>query len=669
MSLPKSWINKKFLFVTLKRFWFVGVIYFLALSVIPFSIILFDLPLISKYPDSYIVSKHTVTRNQGYCIFVTLLICFALSTFVFNYLHSKDAADQLHSLPPKRITLYISNILASFLLLLLPIILNTVTLLILKLNLLDKFEIQLKEIFFWGLNTTAVASLFFSIATCCAIITGTPFVQIFLSFVVLMLPSFLYYTSISNLKNWLFGYYPSPSSAVAEKINPLLIMFTPVSPSSPLKPVEYTGFFSIAIFLIVLGSILYNFRKIESAGQSIVFDFFKHIFRYGAALCGALLVGLYFPYIEQGKSFWLAISGYLIISFVCFLIAEMILNKKVNVFNKSLLRYSYFVIFLFLAIGMIKLDLFGFEKYVPQEKEIKSVVFKEYFFIGNHSEDISTFEDPEIVKMVINIHKQIIKQKQEIIKEKDLNSPYKTTLYISYNLKNGKKIQREYSVDIQKLSHYLKPLYENHTFKYNLYVIFKISPINVQSVLLSKYSNYYSIQDNSSKALVKSSDIPELLEVLKEEIYNKKFEDMINNTKDQWGDIEIDLKTPIYHGKIPFSKIVIPFEKSFTKLEKWLAKKGYIRFARIMPDEISYAIIGKSNNPDKLRNTLVGNPNLAKIKTGKKVIDKVLIDKYLRMCESPCNFFSYITSKKEIYYIIFFGKSSKIIHTGILKDL
>jgi len=83
MSLPKSWINKKFLFVTLKRFWFVGVIYFLALSVIPFSIILFDLPLISKYPDSYIVSKHTVTRNQGYCIFVTLLICFALSTFIF----------------------------------------------------------------------------------------------------------------------------------------------------------------------------------------------------------------------------------------------------------------------------------------------------------------------------------------------------------------------------------------------------------------------------------------------------------------------------------------------------------------------------------------------------------------------------------------------------------
>jgi len=148
MSLPKSWINKKFLFVTLKRFWFVGVIYFLALSVIPFSIILFDLPLISKYPDSYIVSKHTVTRNQSYCIFVTLLICFALSTFVFNYLHSKDAADQLHSLPPKRITLYISNILASFLLLLLPIIFNTVILLILKLNLLDKFEIQLKEIFF-----------------------------------------------------------------------------------------------------------------------------------------------------------------------------------------------------------------------------------------------------------------------------------------------------------------------------------------------------------------------------------------------------------------------------------------------------------------------------------------------------------------------------------------
>lgn len=225
-------------------------------------------------------------------------------------------------------------------------------------------------------------------------------------------------------------------------------------------------------FLIVLGSILYNFRKIESAGQSIVFEFFKHIFRYGAALCGALLVGLYFPYIEQGKSYSLAISGYLIVSFVCFLIAEMILNKKINVFNKSLLRYGYFVIFLFFVIGIIKLDLFGFEKYVPQEREIKSVVFKDYFFIGNYSEDISTFENPEIVKMVVNLHRQIIKQKQEITKEKDSNSPYKTTLYISYNLKNGKKIQRIYDVDIQKLSHYLKPLYENRTFKYNLYGIF-----------------------------------------------------------------------------------------------------------------------------------------------------------------------------------------------------
>jgi len=641
----------------------------LALSVIPFSIILFDLPSISKYPDSYIVSKSIVTKTQGYCIFVSLLICFALSALVFNYLHSKDAADQLHSLPPKRIALYISNTLASFLLLLLPIILNTVILLILKLNLADKFEIQLKEIFFWGLNITAVSSLFFSIATCCAIITGTPFVQIFLSFVVLMLPSFLYYTFISNLKNWLYGYYPSPSSAVVERINPLLRMFTPVPPSSPLKPMEYTGFFSIAFFLIVLGSILYNFRKIESAGQSIVFEFFKHIFRYGAALCGALLVGLYFPYIEQGKSYSLAISGYLIVSFVCFLIAEMILNKKINVFNKSLLRYGYFVIFLFFVIGIIKLDLFGFEKYVPQEREIKSVVFKDYFFIGNYSEDISTFENPEIVKMVVNLHRQIIKQKQEITKEKDSNSPYKTTLYISYNLKNGKKIQRIYDVDIQKLSHYLKPLYENRTFKYNLYGIFKIFPTNVKSVSLSKYGNYSSTSDTSSKPTIKSSDIPELLEVLKEEIYNRKFEDIINNTKDPWGDIVIDLKTPIYHGKTPFSYIPILFEKNFTKLEKWLTKKGYIRFARIMPDEISYAIIGKSNNPDKLKNTLMGNINLEKIKGGKKIIDKVLIDKYLRMCENPYHFGSYMTSKKEIYYIIFFGKSPRILHVGILKDL
>lgn len=138
-------------------------------------------------------------------------------------------------------------------------------------------------------------------------------------------------------------------------------------------------------------------------------------------------------------------------------------------------------------------------KVCPAGKGNKSVVFKDYFFIGNYSEDISTFENPEIVKMVVNLHRQIIKQKQEITKEKDSNSPYKTTLYISYNLKNGKKIQRIYDVDIQKLSHYLKPLYENRTFKYNLYGIFKIFPTNVKSVSLSKYGNYSSTSDTSSK--------------------------------------------------------------------------------------------------------------------------------------------------------------------------
>lgn len=180
----------------------------------------------------------------------------------------------------------------------------------------------------------------------------------------------------------------------------------------------------------------------------------------------------------------------------------------------------------------------------------------------------------------------------------------------------------------------MKIVLSNITFT----VFFKIFPTNVKSVSLSKYGNYSSTSDTSSKPTIKSSDIPELLEVLKEEIYNRKFEDIINNTKDPWGDIVIDLKTPIYHGKTPFSYIPILFEKNFTKLEKWLTKKGYIRFARIMPDEISYAIIGKSNNPDKLKNTLMGNINLEKIKGGKKIIDKVLIDKYLRMCENPYHF-------------------------------
>lgn len=670
MSLSKSWINKRFFFVTLKRFWFVGVIYFLALSVIPFSIILFELPLLSRYPNYHIISKDVVLRTQGYCIFVSLLISFALCSLVFNYLHSKDAADYIHSLPPKRISLYISNVLSSLLLLMLPIMINTSILILLKLALENKFQIELNEILIWGLNITALSLLFFSVATCCAIITGTPFVQIFLSFVVLMLPSFLYYTFISNLKSWVFGYYPSPSSTVVEKINPLLRIIAPVPPSSSLKSIEYAAYFSISIFLIVLGAMLYKLRKIESAGQSIVFEFFKHIFRYGAALCGALLVGLYFPYLNQEKYYALAILGYLIASFICFLFAEMILSKRINVFNRSLLRYIYFVIFLLIVIGVIKSDLFGFEKYVPQEEEIQSVVFKDYIFLWNTFEEGNIHKNPEIIKMITNLHREIIRQKQVLLRQKDSNSPFNTTLYITYNLKDGKKIKRMYEIDVLQLSSYLKPLYENHAFKYNICTILKISPSNVKSISFDKYYNYSpaSVYQNS-KFSIKPFDISEFLKILKNEIYNEKFEDIINQTKIPWGYICIELKKAIRTGKIPSFDVAVPFEKSFTKLEKWLTKKGYIRFARIMPDEISYAIIGKYDKSEKLMDTLMADINFGAIKQVKKIKDNTLIDKYLRLCENPNHFSSYKTSKKEIYYIIFFGKSQRILYVGILKDL
>ncbi|BCS80400.1 DUF6449 domain-containing protein [Anaerocellum diazotrophicum] len=660
MRLKISFFNKSIFLSDLKRYSWIGLLYFLGLFTNPLLIILFDIPNILKYKDFKISSS--VLNYWSYTGLLTFLAGMLTSILIFSYIHSKEASDSIHSLPVKRETLYFSHVFSGCFILLIPVILNTAIILGLVIRFKDFFVFGTEEVFSWGLYITLYCMLFFTVTTFCASITGSIAVQGFLTIVLLNLPGFLYLTGIPNLYGLVFGYYAETNFQLIDKLIPLGRIFGGGS-MPKMGFVEKIVYISLVIIFFILGAIFYRVRKSEKAGESIVFKPFEYIFKYGAAFCGMLFVGSYSTPLAQGK-LWSILLSYFIGSFVCYLVAEMILNKRFNVFNRKLFQYVYFLIAMIAIIGIVKLDVFGFERYVPKPNEVKAMIFKDDTFLSSYN--FSTYKidnkffNRDIINNTIRLHEYITKNKRHVLASANQPFSWTSNLYIKYYLKDGKEIERQYVVDRYSLSKYLKPIYENRNYKQHINPLFKVRQTNVKSIVLTK-------RGSERQFNIKEEDIQKFLTILKEEFSNTKYEELVFTTKEPWGYITINLKNVIYRGYNTFaSHLDVPFSKSYSKLEKWLSERGYIKYARVMPDEIAYAAIGKVSSPEKVRNSV---PEKLAQKAFKKATDKSLIEKYLRNYENPYIWHSYKSNGKQLYYIIFFDRANHIYDWGLLKSL
>jgi ABC-2 type transport system permease protein len=640
MPSKTSWFNKEIIIQSFRSSGWVGIVYLLGL--------LFAIPLriLMDYTRSY-DSYQSYTNLFSYQLEIQTFLMFGipilLAIFLFRYLHVKNAADFMHSLPIKRSKLYNYYVCMGLLFLILPILLIALVLLIMHNIMNIDYYFTMTELFEWVLTTMIITVFVFLTTVFMGMLTGISVVQGAFSFVLLIFPLAISVLVAFNLSFLLKGfpddYYIDKQF---EKYSPITLVDRLAN--SKIGSIELFIYFLLSVLLYVLAMQIYKLRKIEMVSQAVGFPQLKPVFIYGITFGMMLFGGLYFGETQQ-HDFWIWF-GYVAGSLIGYQIALMIVEKTWRVFTK-LKGYMIYAAAMAVLFMLFQFDVTGYEKRVPEVQDIKGV------YIGDGYYDYAGLEDSEFlrkkkiyshpsnIESVHNLHKQLVKNSEAKGGMKQF--------FILYEMKDGSKVAREYKIPSKdKYASNLKPIYESMDYKQANYPILDVDASKVDHI---KFGSPGFVSKNVS--INDPKEITDILKAVKEDIQNQTFEDMIAD-RASLAYVSVSLTN---------NKVTqVDFNPSYTQLQKWLESKNKLQDAIITADDLRYAVVFKDKviKRDPQSDEIDKKWMEEKIQNGEaiKVTDKGDLEESLR---------NYSNSDEGDYTVAFYYKNQSYAEAGVFK--
>lgn len=228
-----------------------------------------------------------------------------------------------------------------------------------------------------------------------------------------------------------------------------------------LNASAYTTCFIYAAAALVLLALvwwLYQKRSSEMAGDAMAFRWLRPVARWTIGLCGGWGLGLFLHYVVlSGASSNLAqlLVSQIIMGVVCFFGAQMLLQKRFRIFNKRWWIETAAMLAVLAAVTVgVKADITGYQHRIPAAEDVTSVR------VMCSAIDMDT-EDPALTETVIALHRAILEQydregapgsfyptsSEDTSGEETVQHRY---VRMTYTLKNGTKLAREYLVRMQR---------------------------------------------------------------------------------------------------------------------------------------------------------------------------------------------------------------------------
>ncbi|MDF2558133.1 MAG: hypothetical protein K0R71_1961 [Bacillales bacterium] len=441
MKLRTKWINGELVKQILRRTGWVGVVHFLILFLaMPVGLYIqasmFGVDEFSniKAGPSYEDILHLGMEYQG---FIYLICPILLTLYLFNYLTDKYSTDFIHSAPISRKSLLAHYLGCGTILLVGSILLVGLT------TYVSQHLAGLPELFngndylYWFARTIMFTLVLFYIGAFVGMITGNPLSHGFVTYFILLIPYAIFYLTFNLLRHLLYGLsskYLLETST--EHLSPITSFFV-----TDILTVEWIVYSALIVILPISTYYLYKIRPSEASGKAFIFRILPPVFKYSLTFVGMVLGGTFYEGFARGTE-WMYF-GLFIGTFFGYWIAEILIQKTWRI--KQWKGFAIFIVIMVAIGGFIKLDLFGFVEKVPQHDKVQSVAMTDGTnFLGNlpnSSNGITTFKSEESIKEIIDLHKQILKEKPDLAVSFSTNN-----LKIAYNLKDGSKLVREYSI-------------------------------------------------------------------------------------------------------------------------------------------------------------------------------------------------------------------------------
>lgn len=634
-----------------KRFWILSLAEFLLLFIATSAIVIMYYSKLDKVTE-YIF--HIANMSNLFINAVIAVFAILAAVTVFRYLHLVNSATVCHSMPITRKQLYIGHLISGYLLAAVPVIINSIILMIIAKPVYYSESLYLHiarstisegtaggvniftaKVFFINMLMMLVTILFiYAVSVFAGMLCGTSSMHIIGAIGLNILVPALLLFICEYAQIFLYGF--AVTSSVQHTLNMVLPVLNiptmrtntfPASENIPILPIII--YIAIAVIIILAGYFLYKTRKLENAGEPLAFRFMVPI------VCGLLtffastLLGLFAERIEL-FFVWLAAG-----TFVFYILSRMLTLKTTRVFNKQTFKsLGIYAVAAAIFISIFAFDFTGYENRIPQTEDITAVstdIFTESSdLLSRYAGTSLEFTSDENKQNMISLHNEFLAQKQTVNMFDDVNFyPYTSPASCRYKLTGGRIIVRDYDItdEFIRNSKALKAIYESDEFKDKFLLTNSDIYKNISKVSVNLYSEpageYYPVT-------AANSELAALIKALDNDFISRTFEQENNSTS--FGSIEIACNAKKNTDNITFS---IPVLSSDKNTLSWLKKHGYYSYIDTSDYIIEHAQLSPftSSEPIDVSNTVKGmslDEYLSKY-NGHSISDDVSYNVYLEL--------------------------------------
>lgn len=586
MKSKMSFFNKGIFKQDLKQHGWIGVIYLLCLLfVVPLQMLLLSSGDETNF-QYYLggVKDYFSINLEGQLMFLFTVPVVA-GIFLFRYLQNETSVDMIHSLPVKRKVHYFSHVISGICMLILPILITAIfSLIIMKTNSGFNKVLTLQELLTWAGIICLLTIFLFLLTVLVGMITGISVAQGILTYILLFLPAGLLILLTENLSRILFGF--SNSYFMRQDIDSLapFVRFTSIV-NKPFSITEIVIYALFTVGFLIVGKVLYDYRHLERAGDTITFPFLKPIFKYSFTFCTTLLSVAYFAGSREDEIGW-SIFGYVSGAIIGYIASEMILQKTWRIVRPNLfIGFGGYSIVIALLYFSLVTDVFGYEKKLPSSDEIEAVYIEsgDYLYKRDYDEELTYSSDKLYIQDIRKLHKEIIQQKNQLVnKNRYVHEP--TTLLV-YKLKNGKTIAREYTFSNKLFQTELKPIIGSMDYKKS------------HLPLTAKGEKADQVEISSNAPIAKNltlkdpKEVEELKKLFEKDYLAQSYEDIVSPLT-PWGQMVFSKHFP---SNVPDVYVHLEISSSYKEVEKWLADKNYLNRVKLLPEDIATMEIVKGS--------------------------------------------------------------------------
>lgn len=458
--------NKKFLFI-------ISVLHLIGYPVIAFTIRYY-----SEHPDN---TDESYAIASCIALAIAILSGAIIAISIFNYLYKKSTVDMNLSLPLTTRQRFLSEYFAGLTIYIVPAIIGgligTVILLTGKHELMEivKYTIYIGSVVIIGM--ILYYSLTVLILSCCGSLFETILSTLLIN---AMIPASIYllsYTIISNdsfglssnslFLNQIFISSPIGNAAFIIYFFDNVNMYGNVNTNLYVHWLIPTLIFTVLI--VLLSYFLYKKRKAEQVSKPYVYKFIYYAILFFVTFC---IISIFkvstgsSDYTAQTDSTPIDASFFpaVMCSGIVFFIMEIISNRGFKKFWLSILKFAGTITCIYAVLLLCHAtNGFGVNKYVPLESAVDNVIID----FDNTSTYNLPIRNKHTIHDVVSLHEKVIKEKYEDkntshkeIPESELDQRIKNgalatynrnNISITYYLKNGSILTREYNVSDEQM--------------------------------------------------------------------------------------------------------------------------------------------------------------------------------------------------------------------------